>query len=167
MPVLIPFEETNLGFHPSFSRHDRDQAACLSSFIYIRSKNVRQCSLSFQRTSSYIVHTTKTFNLCVLQPSSKENIRCAASSPFHASTTCMQLGRAVRQTEDLTETDCWPSVFRLSIPAAICGPAGFQMRAGGAPYAGRRASICGPASFYGNEDKKTGFPSSRKETRPR
>ena len=57
--------------------HDRDQAPCLCSFIYICSVNVRQCSLSYQRTSSYIVHTTKTFNLCVLQPPSTENIRCA------------------------------------------------------------------------------------------
>ena len=27
MPVLVPLEGTNLGFHPSSSRYDRDQAA--------------------------------------------------------------------------------------------------------------------------------------------
>ena len=55
---LIPLEETSLEFHPSFSRHDRNQAACLSSFNYICicSMNVQQCSLSF---GAYItVHCT-------------------------------------------------------------------------------------------------------------
>ena len=60
--------------------------------------------------------------------------------------------------KDRTKYGYWPSVFRLSIPAAICGPAGFQMRAGGAPYAGQWASICGPASFSGNEDTKNRIP---------
>ena len=27
MPVLIPLDEINVGFHPSFSRHGRDQAS--------------------------------------------------------------------------------------------------------------------------------------------
>ena len=58
MTVLIPLEETSLGFHPSFSRHDRDQTACLCS-----------CGL------------TQTFNLCILSPPSTENIRCALLSP--------------------------------------------------------------------------------------
>ena len=57
MPVIIPLEETNLGFHPSLSRHDSDQAACLCSFDF-----------------------TQTFNLCVLSPPSSENIRCAVFS---------------------------------------------------------------------------------------
>ena len=73
MQVIIPLEETNLGFHLSFSGHDRDQAAC----IFLCSMNVRQSSLSFQRTLPYIVHTTKTFNLCVLHPPSTGNIYCA------------------------------------------------------------------------------------------
>ena len=54
MPVLIPLEKTNLGFHSSFSRLDRDQAACLCSF-----------------------GLTKTFYLCIQSASSTENIRCA------------------------------------------------------------------------------------------
>ena len=52
MSVLIPLEKTNLGFHPSFSRHDRDQAACPCSFINICSINARQCSLPF---GAYII----------------------------------------------------------------------------------------------------------------
>ena len=63
-----------------------------------------------------------------------------------------------RGGKDRTKYGYWPSVFRLSIPAAICGPAGFHMRAGGAPCAGQWASICGPASFSGNEDKKNRIP---------
>lgn len=54
MTVLIPLEGTDLGFHPSFPRHDRDQAACLCSF-----------------------GLTQTFDLCILTPPSTENIRCA------------------------------------------------------------------------------------------
>ena len=53
-------------------------SSCLSLLIYlICSMNVRQSSLSFQRTLPYIVHTTKTFNLCVLHPPSTGNICCA------------------------------------------------------------------------------------------
>ena len=48
-----------------------------SCMYFLCSMNVRQSSLSFQRTSPYIVHTTKTFNLCVLQPPSTGNICCA------------------------------------------------------------------------------------------
>ena len=63
-----------------------------------------------------------------------------------------------RGGKDRTKYGYWPSVFRLSIPAAICGPAGFHMRASWLPYAGQWASICGPASFSGNEDKKNRIP---------
>ena len=83
MPVLIPLEETNLGFHPALSHQDRDQAAC----IYLCSMNVRQCSLSFQRTSPYIAHTTWTFNdgfMTVFSPLSHAGLQLPTRWPPYA-----------------------------------------------------------------------------------
>lgn len=74
----------------------------------------------------------------------------------------LAVGCAVPRTrgmdQDRTRYGYWPSVFRLSIPAAICGPTGSHVRAGGAPYAGRRASIWEPPSSHENEDTKNRIP---------
>ena len=61
MPVLIPLEETNLGFHPSLSRHDRDQAACLCSYnLYM----LDECTTMLVIFSTYItVHCPYNVNV--------------------------------------------------------------------------------------------------------
>ena len=131
MPVLIPLEETNLGFHSSFSRHDRDQAACLCSFNYICSINVRQCSLSFQRTSSNIVHTRNML---------RERLY---SLPFGCRHP-QAVERAVRAVN--TGYSC--SKNRLFMPSSTWHPTGSHMQAQGMPCGRRRDAIWGMPSAF-------------------
>ena len=53
MPVLFPLEEANLGFHPSFSRHGRDQAS-LSLLIWLN-ENLHFGITAYNRFSPCVI----------------------------------------------------------------------------------------------------------------
>ena len=107
------------------------ELAELESFNYLCSINVRQCSLSFQRTSSNIVHTRN------MRGERQYSLPFGRRHP-HA------VERAVRAVN--TSYSC--SKNRLFMPSSTWHPTGSHMQAQGMPCGRRRDAIWGMPSAF-------------------